>query len=264
MKILFNLPVHENNDVIENVIQNINKFVKDPIILIHVNQYWDGFDSSIVEKYNNVYLNPTRIALIKYHNSLPIIISNFKYAEQFDYDYYCVFHSNELFIKHGIEDHIKDNDISHQHFVNIKHQNTVNTINNTNFLDKIPSHEIFNNHVEGNFYKKEIMRKIITELETEYTQMITFAGCIEETLIPTLAYKFCNKNKIVPTYMLSFYCKKFNIEINHIKELLKPNSIVESFYDIPVNTNTIFTVKPVNRDINDPVRIFINNIDNTN
>jgi hypothetical protein len=260
MKLLFNLPVHENNEIIENVIQNINKFVNAPIILIHVNKNWDGFDYSIVDKYDNVYINPTRISLIKYHNSLPIFISNFKYAQQFDYDYFCIFHSNELFIKPGIEQYIKDNDISHQHFVNIKHQNTVNTINNTDFLNKIPSHEIFNNHVEGNFYKREIMQEIIKCLEQDYPVMIDFIGSVEETLIPTLAYKFCDKNKIVPTYMLSFYCKQYSMTIEHIMELLYPNLIVEGFYNIPVNTNTIFTVKPVNRDINDPVRIYINNL----
>lgn len=260
MRILFNLPVHENNDVIENVIQNIKKFVKHPIILIHVNLYWDGFDYSIIDKYDDVYVNPTRIPLIKYHNSLPIFISNFKYADQFDYDYFCIFHSNELFIKYGIEKYIADNDISHQHFVNIKHQNTVNTINNTDLLNKIPSHEIFNNHVEGNFYKREIMGKIVNSLEQDYSSMINFVGSVEETLIPTLAYKFCDKNKIVPTYMLSFYCKQFYLKQEHITDLLNPNCIVESFYDIPVNTDTIYTVKPVNRDINDPVRIYINNL----
>lgn len=131
MKILFSIPVHENNDVIRNVVENINKFVKEPIIIIHVNKYWDGFDFSIENVYENVYVNPNRVFGIKFESQMPILYSNFEYAESLglDFDYFCICHTNELFIRKGIEEYISDNDMSLQHYPNIKHQNTVNILN---------------------------------------------------------------------------------------------------------------------------------------
>ncbi len=264
MKIAFCLPVHERNDVICNVIENIQKFVKDPLIIIHVNKFWDGFDNSIPEKYENVYVNPDRVFGVKFESQLPLIISNFEFAKQFGFDYYCIFHTNEMFIKSGLENYISDNEMSHHHFPNVKHQNTVNVLNNTNLLDLVPVNHIFNNHVEGNFFKKELFQTVIDYIKTEMPNMINFKGAVEETLIPTLAYHFTDKNKVVLPYLRSFYHENLQVNEDVIKTCLQDKLMIKSYYDIPMFTNMLFSVKPINRDINDPVRNFINNLESNN
>jgi hypothetical protein len=54
VKILFSIPVHENNLVIEDLIQNIQKYVKHPIIVFHVNSSFTDFDETIPQRYSNV------------------------------------------------------------------------------------------------------------------------------------------------------------------------------------------------------------------
>lgn len=261
MRIVFCLPVHENNAVICNVIENIQKYIIDPIIIIHVNKYWNGFDADSIQKYKNVYLNPDRVFGVKYESQLPLIISNFEFAAQFEYDYYCIFHTNEMFIKHGLEQYIKDYEMSHQHYPNINHQNTVNVINHTRLLDMVPIYQIFNNHVEGNFFKKGLFEKVVSFIKKEMSDMIYFKGAVEETLIPTLAYYFADKNKISLSYLRSFYHENISITPDIINICKQPNTIIKSYYDIPMTTNMLFSVKPVNREMNDPVRMYINNFD---
>lgn len=58
MKILFNVPVHENMDVVVNTVENIKKYVAEPIIVFHVNPVFKDFDKSRLDSYTDVYVNP--------------------------------------------------------------------------------------------------------------------------------------------------------------------------------------------------------------
>lgn len=264
MKILFSIPVHENNEVIRNAIENINKFVKSPIVVIHINKFWDDFDFSIEKDYDNVYVNPNRVFGIKFESQMPILYSNLEYIESLgiDFDYFSIFHTNEMFIRRGIEDYIGDRDMSLQHFPNIRHQNTVNIMNEyKQFLDEVNINEIFNNHVEGNFFKKSLFKEILNYIKTNMPQLIDFKGALEETLIPTIAYKLADKNKIAFTYLRSFYHENIAITPDIIDILLTPRQLINGYYNIPIYSDWVFSVKPVNREMDDPIRKKINDLE---
>jgi hypothetical protein len=260
MKILFSIPAHENNEVVCNVIENIQKFIKEPIIVIHPNQSFSDFDSTIPEKYQNVYVNNSRIAYTKFHSMLPILISNFRFSEQFEYDYHCVFHTNQLFIKHGLEEYIKGKDMSFEYFYDrgsLRSQHMFNCSKSK--VESLIKDENFNSHIEGTFYKKEVLKKVCDFIESDMPEVVNFHDAIEETVWPTLAYHlFVDKNNIAPTYIK--HTEQNQIGIDDVRHLLEKNKPTTIFKGFSTNTDCVFSIKPVHRDVNNELRIFINQL----
>lgn len=265
IKILFSMPVHENNDLIRNQIENIKKFIRNPKIVIHVNKFWDGFDYDIIKQYSDVYVNSNRVyGRSKIDSHLSMIISNFEYGKTVcDFDYFCCFHTTEMFIKPGLEEYIGNNMISHQHFPQINNPNILNVLSRTKLADYIPKYNLFNNHVEGNFYHKDIFSAVIGNIRVELPDLDDNQGfSIEETLIPTIAYDICDKNKIVPTYLRFVHHTQMTFDIDIVKKFLVEDIMLDDpilcGYGIPTNTDTIFSLKTISWD--NPARAFINSL----
>ena len=55
--LLFSLPVHENQDIINNQIENILNYNPNAKIILHVNKTFKNFNP-LMSKYPNVYINP--------------------------------------------------------------------------------------------------------------------------------------------------------------------------------------------------------------
>jgi len=258
MKILFSIPAHEGNDILCNVIENIQKFIKDPIIVIHANQSFVDFDSTISTRYNNVYVNPNRLHLIKYHSMIPILFSNFEFAEQFDYDYHCIFHTNQLLIKHGLEDYIQGKDISFEYSYDIGSLRSQEMFNasKSNIKLRIGT-ETFNSHLEGTFYKKDIFKKVYDFVNQDMPDVFNSEHSIEETVIPTLAYYLFADKKAL-TYLK--HTEQAQPSIDDVKGLLEKNKPTTIFQGVETNTDCVFSIKPVHRTMDNPLRIFISNL----
>jgi hypothetical protein len=260
MKLLFSIPAHEGNDIICNVIENIQKFIKDPIIVIHTNQSFANFDTTIPTRYNNVYVNPNRLHLIKYQSMLPILFSNFEFAEQFDYDYHCIFHTNQLLIKHGLEDYIQGKNMSFEYFYDIGSIRSREMFNasNSNIESKI-GNETFNSHLEGTFYKKDIFKKVYDFVNKDMPNVINSEHAVEETVIPTIAYYlFVDKNKLALTYLK--HTEQAQLSIDDVKGLLEKNKPATIFKGVETNTDCVFSIKPVHRTMDNPLRTFISDL----
>jgi hypothetical protein len=263
VKILFSIPVHENNLVIEDLIQNIQKYVKHPIIIFHVNGSFTDFDVTIPQRYSNVYVNPTRFNHAKYTSMLGIIASNFYFSEQFDYDYHCIFHSNMMFIKQGIENYYKGSDSSYYSW-NMKDAQRVNImVQNTDILSLISKEEILNNFAEGTHCRKEIFKSLIEWIKPYDNFMTWPQGCIEEVVIPTLCYALSDDTKMIRSAM-ALCANAGDYEggpsINKVKEFLVKDNHSANQEGEMLNTNNVFFIKRVRRDINDPLRQFINSL----
>jgi hypothetical protein len=259
MKLLFSVPAHEGNDIICNVIENIQKFIKDPIIVIHANQSFVDFDIAIPTRYNNVYVNPNRLHLIKYQSMIPILFSNFEFAEQFDYDYHCIFHTNQLLIKHGLEDYIQGKDMSFEYYYNscVRTEEMFNA-SKSNIQSRI-GNETFNSHLEGTFYKKDIFKKVYDFVNEDMPEVINSTHAVEETIIPTLAYNlFADKNNTALTYLK--HTEQAQQSIDDVISLLEKNKPIAIFKGVPSNTDYVFSIKPVHRTMDNPLRTFISDL----
>lgn len=259
MKILFSIPAHENNDVLCDVIENIQKFIEEPIIVIHANQSFGDFDPSRYTKYQNVHVNPERLPLVKYQSMLPILISNFKFSEQFDYEYIYTFHTNELFYKKGFEKFISNYDMSMEWIMQGIGERC-ELLFKTKIEPKVNKQIILNNHVEGTFYKKELFKSIVEYIENEIPEVINSVHAMEETVLPMVAYHlFANKDKIFYKSTL-LHTEQRQISIDELNILLTDDIGIEMFYGIKSNTNDIFSIKPVHRTMDNELRSHIRNL----
>jgi len=243
LRILHCVPVHENNDVIIDLINNINKFTKNSIIVLQPNLNFQTFDETIVEKYDNVYVNNKRFNYKIFGNQLNLLLSNFEFSQQFDYDYFSIFHSNQLYIKSGLEKYISDCDMTMEYFPQVSDR-FKESEKLYPALSQIPVNERFNNHAEGTVYKKELFEKIYNFLKTETPLLIEKdIEALEETLLPTLAYKFANKDKILQTSLLF----ADSPDTNTLDALLQKNQQFNMYYGIVSNTDNIHSLKRVAR-----------------
>lgn len=259
MKILFFIPAHENVPVVKNCIENIQKYVKDPIIVIHPNAGWIDFDEQEFSKYTNTYILPERFHFQKWTSMLPIIRAAYKFSLNFDYDHFSIFHTNCLFIKSGLEDYIADNEVAFYDYPGYMHPNAIRCMERSNLLNYVSSkEEVYNNQAEGNFYRKDIFIKMMTFLEDKLPELLTDPDTGEECVLPTLSKMFSNKDKRVYPYLLMHYCKGRDITIEDVELYRSTNIDVSIFYDFPTKSSYVFCLKPINRDMNDPVRKFIN------
>jgi hypothetical protein len=263
LKILFSVPVHENNLVVEDLIKNIQKYVKHPLIVLHTNSSFTDFDETIPQRYNNVYVNPTKFNHVKFTSTFGILASNFHLTEQIDYDYHCIFHSNMMFIKHGVEEYFNGTDSSY-YSMNMKDDQRSNImIENTNILSLITKEEILNNFAEGTHCRKEIFQSLIEWVE-QYEAFLTWPhGHIEEVVVPTLCYALSDKSKMVRSAMA--LCTNVGDydggpSIDTVKEFLKKDNQAPNQDGEMLDTNNVFFIKRVRRSLDDPLRQFINEL----
>ena len=109
MTIIYSLPVHESIEVIIDTINNINEYSPDNII-IHINPSFSQFQKQDTSIFNNVFINPQQIPFEWGGSLLNIHNSNFIFAKTLDiqFDYYCLFSSNQMFVAYGFNKHIKN------------------------------------------------------------------------------------------------------------------------------------------------------------
>lgn len=246
MKILFFIPAHENNKVLENCIENIQQYIVDPIIYIHANATWQDFDSNITNKYKNVFILPIRFHFVKWTSMIHIIEYAFYKSLPVEYDYFSIFHTNCLFIKTGLEEYIKDIDVTFYEFPNnASHPNAARCIQHSDLLNFIPITEVYNNLAEGNVYKKDIFLKMITFLRQKTPELMLNPNTGEECSLATTSRMFSEPNKRKAPYL---FWNSTGITIEDINNNLKENNI--------------FCLKGIPRDMDNPVRKYINDYNN--
>lgn len=263
MRILFNIPVHENMDVVVNTVDNIRRYVEKPIIIFHVNPIFTSFDHHRLRSDFPVYVNPHRFEFIKYQSILHILMANYYHSQHIDYDYHCFFYSNEMFIRSGIEQYVNGYQcVFENHFhphSTARHEEMKAACSLPGFFDNQP---FINNHVEGTMYSRELIGKIFDFIKSNLMDLLMSTTSIEETVIPTLAYMFTSPQQRQAPYNL-FQDWDRELTVDQLHELFQPQKPIlvgHTAYGHTGVSDQIFTIKPVHRHMQSQLRQAINRL----
>lgn len=206
MKILISIPVHEKPDVINDLIVNIKKYVKNSVIVLHISKgFYDNYKEEDILQDANVLINPEHLQT-SWGNIYQTHISNFIYADQIvDFDYILLQASNDMFIIGGIEEYIKKFDAGFNRRVIWQDGSLwwpAACAFNDNALKKVMNYigitRIVASQVEGSFYKREIFRyisKVLTSIITKDDEKNFNFYSREEVYFSTIASKIVDYSK---------------------------------------------------------------------
>lgn len=177
-KIMFSLLVHEKPIVILDQVMNILKYNPTSSIVIHFNPAFVDDDNDmkldallrILYSFDNIYINTNRVRVCK-DDIIQAHLSNFEFVKNQNFEYFYFIASNELFLKSGLANFIKDYDYGCEcikkdnwHYFDIMSKDPdlekIKKLLNTN--------EYYYSQIEGSFYSKNIMSKIVSIINKCY------------------------------------------------------------------------------------------------
>ena len=280
MKIVFSILVHENVNCILSLINNIKKFCPNSLIVIHISN--NNLSDAQLQNIENVFVNPTRNIIIKYeHGLLHCYLSNYKYVcekvGKENISNFVFMSSNEMIIKYGLEEHIKKYKnglqcVCHNQFVDwhIYNRNVQNTLPIEKKINMLDMDTIWGGQTEGQFYETDVMDKICEVFEKCFSNEKT--DYPSEEIIPQTVFMSMEKSLKCPNITFQTYSHSLNMTIDIVKLFI--NSEKQNEFILLPSSNKmclstphagnkikyIFCVKRIERNENDPVRCFINNL----
>jgi hypothetical protein len=257
---MFNCLVYKDIDVVEDMINNINKFIKDPLIVIHVNKEFEDFNFNRISSMNNVIINSDRFNHKQYDTKTKALTSNHNYANQYCFDYEVIFYPKMLFIKNGLEEYIDGVDVCMPMPTQEKRDQMEYALNTkmdvfTEYEKGIFVRGIEKCLVEGMVLKSDIADKLYRMISS--TALYDREGhCYEEFIFPTIAKHFSNNIKDYPGII-----GYGNIPLYLVDEIInKKQSQISSFFTDDQPIENIFFVHKVDYGYEDEVRNFIRRI----
>jgi hypothetical protein len=273
------MPVHENNDVIRITIDNVRSYIQNFTIVLHVSETFADFDWSIRDL-PNVLINPIRQQTLVWGNFLGIHLSNHRHAvaSGIKYSRFCILHTTEMFVKHGLESSISN----HSHAL---WYNRSTMPRNTEWPQLQIATEsgmfygIFPNdswyigcQIEGTWYSIELMEKIYNLVSNKKPWMLSskITWPLEEVAFPSLANFFSNDGEYGNPYCAYFLPDRptsiddvDNVIFDQPVKLWMPNGWLKP--NPPILTSSVdkYSVKRIDRNSNDAVRQYIVNLPKT-
>jgi hypothetical protein len=263
--IVYSILAHEAPDVLENQIENIKKWnvSKNILICLHLNDHMYSLiksnDKTTIINSNHFNKRLFTPDILNGHikNVLFLREMNIKYKSL------MLLASNVMFIKQfDINDHLPTIQISESLF-EVEDSLTVAINKNTGwggwrpFMNYPKLIEFCNekkiplvfDQMEGRLYSQELIEKIADLIEeNKILSMAPGELIAEEIFLPSLEKYFCNDKNVEK------YCKVYwgnpNLEVT-----------IEDIHDVRNNNDkNIYCVKRIHRDLNHPVRVYINNL----
>lgn len=240
VRLLFIVTAHENNDCVEDTINNIKKFNTDvePLIAIHASEKFVDFDEQRFSNTRNVIFtrNQAKTFNSRWESLLLPILKTYNYAKYAfgsNFEYVKVFHTSELFVRHGFYDYIKDYDTSFDPRTDALPER-YHPIFDMGLFKR--TDHIYYQGVELGFFSRDIMDYIehvcFNEFPVSCEDINNFFNYtpVEEVIMPTLAISYASR-------------------VGRNVNVMKPD--IEN-----INLEgSLFTIKSVPRDINHPVRV---------
>lgn len=206
MKILVSIPVHEKPEVINDLILNIRKFVKNSVIVLHIsNSFYGKYNENDIIHDDDVLINPEHL-ITSWGNIYTTHISNFIYAKKsVEFDYILLQASNDMFVRSGIEEYICKYDAGFNRRIIWQDDSlwwpaacAVQDIALKKIMNYCGVTRIVASQVEGSFYKKDVFEYIVNVLECVITKddilKFNFYGR-EEVYYSTIASKVVDFQK---------------------------------------------------------------------
>jgi hypothetical protein len=262
--LLFSIPIHENQDIINNQIENIFNYNPNSNIILHVNKSFKSFNNSLTS-YKNVYINSVSLDY-KYGKGLLLIhINNFLEAINLNinFKYFIIVSSNEMFIKYGLINYIEkfknglqlvkfDKNINwHNFHKNIEKDKTVITM-----INELNLNTIYGGQTEGQFYQKYIFQKI-SDIYLKYFGNKELNNFETEEILVQSIFKSFNIDHTKP-FTLQNYSNNLLFDINFIDNIINNSIIIPDNYikttlvspHINCDSTSIFSIKRIERSFN--------------
>lgn len=278
MTILFSVPVHERNEVVKDTILNARKFNPGALFVLHVSASFTDFDPNLANELN-VLVNPIRFPTVHGKTShVPIHLTNYKHAldQGYVFDRVCVLHTSELFVKSGLYDHMKNYEYSiwftedTQPRVEIWPPYWVSYTNKIfkDLFDPTDKRYYLGNVVEGHWWSKELFQTIYDWSEKTYGIMnMLWPYSAEECFFATLAHYFGKGKPFTHPYCCFHHKSHYIDNIQDVDDIRankpdivfwQPNNFVYQGWPFP--GKHLYSIKRINRDLNDPIRRYINSL----
>lgn len=252
-KIIFSLLVHESPDSLLDQLNNFFYYNPDSYVVIHLaKNIWNDHMllekfKSIISEYTNVQINPNCVRT-GFADIIQAHISNFQFVKDSDFEYFVFSSSNELFVKKNMYEDITHYDCG-LNFKSIKKWYYKKTALGDKVLlnfAKGNSNNIKYSQIEGTFYKKEMLAKIIEIISINYNyEKETIFYPREEVYFSTVCYNFIEQyNAHVPITYMKFEGKEIFVSFHKIKKIRNKDL---GFY----------SVKRVDRQLNNYLRDYI-------
>lgn len=270
--LLFSIPVHEKQNVINNTIENIFNFNPNSKIILHINNKFTSFQKEN-SNYHNLFFNYTNINYSPGEDLLAYHVSNFNYCinKNIEFKYFIFCASNELYIKKGAIHYINqyknglqivkyNEDIDWHNFKKNLHENEFLL----KLFDSINNNTLCGGQTEGQFFEKSLFKKI-SEIYLKVTKNNTFHIDFEaEEIFPATILNSLNINHGNPLNLQN-YTNNINFSIDYIKNIIKgitipENTIKNQLFSphINENSNNVYSIKRVDRTFNS-IRNFLTN-----
>lgn len=273
--ILFSIPVHECNDVIRDTINNATKYNPGCMCVLHVSQVFADFDWTIGSM-PSVLINPTRFHTRHSQIShVPIHFTNYRWAVEqgVAFDQMCVMHTSEMFIKRGMEDYIKNYEYSlwfDQDTQPREEQWPPYRISRANkifkdLFDPEDPRNYLGNLIEGHWWSRDLFERMWQWTSERYKiDKMTWPFAAEECYFATLGHHLSTtKNYSHPyncfhhkNHYVDNYTDVDDIIANKMVTFWQPNNF--RYLKWPFPSKNLYSIKRINRDLLDPVRMYIN------
>jgi len=270
-KLLFSIPVHERQDIINNQIENILNFNPNSKIILHINKSFKNFNNQFT-KYHNVYINSKSFNYQHSKGLLWIHVNNYYESIRLniDYEYFVIISSNEMFIKHGLNKYIMkyknglqivqySPDINWHNFKKGLDKNN----NMINMLCYLNLNTFYGGQTEGQFYQKNIFKNIAaiyvkffgeTEINSFETEEIIcqtiFKSFDIDYGLPITLQNYSNKLIFDEIFINNIVNNNITIPHNFINDSLLISPHIDKTCD------SIFSIKRVDR-TNNKIRDFL-------
>ena len=270
--LLFSIPVHEKQDIINNQIENILNYNLNSNIILHINKSFKNFNENLT-KYDNVYINSKNFNYIYSKGLLWIHINNFLEAMRINvnFKYFVMISSNEMFIRNGLNLYIE----KYKNGLQIEEFNIDKDWHNFNkkieedpkmlfMLEELNLTKIYGGQAEGQFYEKKVFNKIV-EIYLKFYGTNELNNFETEEILCQTIFKSLN---ISYTYPFTLQNYSNNLEYNEdfielirnnkiiIKNDKKKNGLISPHVNL--DCSSIYSIKRVDRSFND-IRNYLSN-----
>ncbi len=261
LDIIFSIPIHQRLEVVLDQICNIQHFNPNCGIVFHLSRGFD-YKTSLISKeeffkqanrLGNVFINPESVRT-GFCDIIQAHMSNFDYVSKVcDFKYFAICASNESFIRQGLVDYVNQFDCGY----------TVSSLTKASdwkfgdklfrdndlldFMSSMGYRRLDVTTPEGQFFKKNLMSDIVNAIRSfyDYKQMKE-SYPREEVYFSTMAYNMFHKAKVGSIFTYSAYHYKFlwDVTRREVDRLIAAGG-------------SLFSVKRVNRQLNDNIRVYL-------
>ncbi|MBB6182131.1 hypothetical protein [Pseudorhizobium flavum] len=267
-RILFSLPVHERPDIVRNQIDNIKYFCPDALICLHISEGAAEERSEFLRQCDveNVLINPHSYPTQWSAGIMHTHISNFLYVIEanWDFDKIVLISSNELLVKHGLEDYVARFEIGSQMEVydssndwGVFREDFLKSGSMQGYLSALGLPLFFGGQAEGQFASKALFLQIAKAFVANFP-MGPIGFPIEEVILPTMAARsgligvtvgmpitlcnYCNNLQITPQVVDQVRSARGALFARRVPRALRSPHIGASVLD------SVFSVKRVPRE----------------